>query len=360
MKKFLLVSLVMLLAVSAMAEINFYGQVRSGLWYEIQNEDMTGSDNVKVELDSELYTSSRLGIDFTLDTITSKIEMGLGSSNVSLRLLYAQFPVGDFQVLVGQNYTGFNFLSNQASHCNSGSDDSLIGYGAAFDGRKNQIRLTHKSGFYGMLLEPVKIDPIGTSTEMEINAIIPKINLGYKTKLENIELAPSFGFVISQYNEDFSNFNEEMFAYVAAISVCYKTDEFYFKGNLNVGQNTKDYGIIGKQIQGSYAQLDSTGTKYTIFDATNGGGYGEFGYNLDEKKMIVAGLGFVTSNRDDFKQEDSAMSAFAQLNYKLNNNVSIIPEVGIIDNMEDCNGDVEGAVYYLGTKFQINFCHLVQ
>lgn len=360
MKKFLLVSLVILFAVSAMAEINFYGEVRSGLWYEIQNEDYTGTNDTKVELDSQLYSSSRLGIDFNLATMKSKVEMGLGSNDVYLRLLYAEFPVGDFQVLIGQNYTGFDDLSKQASHCNSGSDDSLIGYGVAHDGRKNQIRLTHKSGFYGMLLEPVKIDPIGTSGEMEIDAITPKINLGYKTKINNVEIAPSLGFVVSQYNEDFSGFNEEMFAFVAAFGITYRTDEFCFKGNLNFGQNVKDYGILGDQIKGSYAKLNSAETKYEILDASNAGGYGQFGYNLDENKTLIGGVGFVTTNRDDFKQEDSAMSAFAQLNYKLNNNVSIIPEVGIIDNMENCDGDVEGAVYYLGSKFQINFAHSVQ
>ena len=76
MKKIIVLLLVLSVSVGLFAGIDFYGQIRTGLWYQLQNEDYAGGE-ARTKMDFLLYKNSRLGFNFTSDNFFAKAEIGL-------------------------------------------------------------------------------------------------------------------------------------------------------------------------------------------------------------------------------------------------------------------------------------------
>jgi len=77
---------------------------------------------------------------------------------------------------------------------------------------------------------------------------------------------------------------------------------------------------------------------------------------------VEAGYGWISSDKDDFKDKDEAMSYYINMPITLAPGVSITPEFGVEDYMKD-GGSVaddeaaadEGKDTYFGAKWMINF-----
>jgi len=351
MKKALLIILGILISVGLLADINFYGQARTGLWYDLQDEDFTGSE-AKTNMSLLLYKNSRLGLNFSNENYNAKAEIGF-SSVVVLRHLYGEYDFGKFKLLAGKTFTGFADFGSQVVACVYSYDNLLIGYGLYYDGSQPQIRFSHKNGIYVILQQPKKIDPAGLGADA-INALVPKINVGYKTTFGNINFHPTFGLNSTQYNKDITGgMDESVLAYIGAVTVKYIDGPYYFKAQANFGQNSFDYGLAG--CTAVYALWDTLKTE--ILNVSNFGGYAEFGYTINEKTALKTGFGYNGSDRDDLDEADGASTAFFQTIHTLAKGVVVIPEVGIIDDMEDGMGKKEGARTYFGAKLQMNFSH---
>ncbi len=121
------------------------------------------------------------------------------------------------------------------------------------------------------------------------------------------------------------------------------------QGQVNYGQNTKDYGIITTTC--SNASNDTSGD---IVNVTTLSGYLQASYAVACGK-ITAGGGYATSSSDNLDDNDTGMSVFLQGNFKLHDQLSLIPEAGMIDDMEDGMGFPEGSEIYFGTKLQMDF-----
>jgi len=293
---------------SVFANVDFYGSARLGYWYEMfDKEEMTGimdSTNMQFALNS----TSKLGANFDFEKLMGKAEIGFGNENkIYLRLLSGKYDFGNFELLVGQDYTGFN-LANAACQNTSillGYENMLVGYGAAYDGRQPMIK------FY-----------------------------------------PTLGFNMSKYNKKFNDdkIDESVIAYVFATTFKLNLNKLIVKGQVNYGQNMADYGIMTSTI----ANADWDGAKEEIINATTLGGYLQLCYKLGNNKIKVGG-GYITTSADYLNDADAGMSVFLQGNFGLHKNVSLIPEVGLFNNMEDGNGNKEGSEIYFGTKLQMDF-----
>ena len=351
MKKVLLLAIALMLVVSVFAEVDFYGHVRTGLWYDMQDEDFTESES-RIDFDYSLYKNSRFGTNISKDNFKAKVEFGF-SSNVLLRHLYGEYDFGKFNLLVGKTFTGFNDFASQTASLVLGYDGLLVGYGMMYDGLQNMVKISMDNGAYLALMQPKEVDPASVGG---VDALMPKFNLGYKFKTKNLYIHPTLGVNMSKYNKDFAidelgvDYDNTILAYVFATTVKYNMGRFYVKSQVNYAQNAADYGMLGGTIsKASYSTDDE------ILNVTSFGGYGEFGYKLNNMLSVVAGGGYVASDRNGLDDSNTAMSAFVQTAVKLADNVMIVPEIGIIDNMEDGSGKVEGARTYFGTRLQMTF-----
>ena len=355
MKKFLILVVLSLLFSSVFAEVNFYGSVRLGYWYEMMDEDLTGGES-RMNMQLVNYGTSRMGANFTHENIIGKAEFGFnGAGNVYTRLLYGKIVLNDegCNLVIGQDYSGFN-LANVASQGTSillGYENMLLGYGALYDGRHPMIKFTNKLGIFLSLASPKKIDAVNLGSDA-IDALIPKINLGFNFKKENLGIFPTIGFNMSKYNSDFNSAerDETVMAYVFATTFKYNLDDLVIKCQVHYGQNIADYGIITSTC----ANASWDAVEEEVIDVVTMGGYLQMSYPIGSTK-IIAGGGYVISSSDDLDDNDTGMSAFLQWNIILHKNISLIPEAGIIDDMEDGMGVVEGSEIYFGTKLQIDF-----
>lgn len=356
MKKLVLTVLVLMIVSIAFAKLTTYAQMRMGWWYEMQDEEMTGGES-RMVMQNNLYSNSRFGVKFNMDKVSGQFELGAKPS-LSLRVLYGQYDLGFGNLILGKTFTGFSDFAEQSVTCTYGFDDLMIGYGMAYDSTKNQIGLTLNNGFYLKMMEGAKIDPWGDPDG--IDNLIPKFNFGYKYKKDNLYLHPTFGITMSNYNIDFSDYDDSMTAYVFAFSGKMNFDKKYIKFQVNYGQNVRDYGLLGDQIPFATVTTDTT-TTIEIVDITTYSGYINLGMPINEKMELKAGFGYVSSDSDLMADPNTAMSAYLQCKHYLTKSVMIIPEVGMIDNMEsgilnsDGSVDDEGSVIYFGAKFQYSF-----
>ncbi len=70
---------------------------------------------------------------------------------------------------------------------------------------------------------------------------------------------------------------------------------------------------------------------------------------------FTAGGGYFSTNRDDYDDPNTAMTAYLQGKVKLHKMMFIMPEVGIVDEMEDGMGIKQGSHTYFGLNLQADF-----
>ena len=345
MKKVVLLVLGLLLITSVFAELNFYAHVRTGWWYEMLDEDYTGSEEARTNFDYSLYGCSRFGAKYTADNYVLGTEFGISSSNVNLRHLYGEYKFEKFSILIGQTWTGLNEFSCQTID----GDNGFIGTGLFYDGRLPQLTFKF-SNAYVSFMDPKKSDPqnIGTGGG---DALLPKINLGYRYKDNGIYVHPSFGINMSNYNEDFAGEGNDqaVTAIVFSLTAKYAQDKFDVAGQFNYGQNAGDYGIAGCAYMAGFDGED-------VVNVITTGGYGQVGYQINDKAKLTAGFGFLSQEYDvDDSEADTKSSLFVQTKITLADNVWIVPEIGMVDYADDMGGETEGARTYFGTKFEMRF-----
>ena len=353
MKKLIVAVILGLLITNVFAEVNFYGSARLGYWYEMKDEDLTGGDS-RLEMSLMNCSTSRMGVNYSHEKYSGKVEFGLhNSGNVYTRLLYGEIVLNEVgcNLLVGQTYSGFTAanVASQATSVLLGSENLLFGYGAFYDGRKPMIKFTNKLGVYLSIANPNKIDAADLGPD-NIDALIPKINLGLNFKRNNLEIYPTFGINMSKYNKDASGIDDALMAYAFATTIKYNLNKVAIKCQVNYGLNVADYGMVTSTNAG--AGWDDAEQK--SIDTVTMGGFLQITFPVGCTK-ITAGGGYVISSNDALTDDDTGMSAFLQGNLKLHKNVSFIPEVGIIDDMENGMGVVEGSEMYFGTKLQMDF-----
>lgn len=371
MKKILFILLISSLATLLMADFNFYGNARIGMWYQMLDEDYTGGE-ARFELQNNIYTNSRFGANYSAENFKAVVEFGYKPANaVYLRLLYGQYSFRDFDLLIGQAYTGFSDFSNQATSIYSGLDDGLIGYGAYFDGRRPMLKFSFMKGAYAIIMEPSRSVPFLTAGA--VDALIPKINIGYAYQSGNIKFHPTFGLNVVNYNPDFATWTVDnpdydpedpasepyltmstdvsVISYALAATVRYKEGDLDFTVQVNAGQNIGNYGLASSSASMAGWNVE----KDEVIDIMSVGGYAELGYKVGEKTCLRFGAGYQQSKSDEMKDQDTGMSGYFQAAYKLNGYITLVPEIGLYDNMEDGYGKVEGSMVYAGTKVQVDF-----
>ena len=320
---------------------DFYGSARMMMWYEQDNEDLTGSES-RLNLNYGLQGNSRFGATVEHDNYTGGVEMGLSGSGASLRKVYAEYDFGNMSLLVGQTYTGFADFGSQVYWV----DNNLIGFGMAYDGRNPMVKLSMDNGFYAMAMPPEK-HGLGSFTADQFDALIPKMNFGYDYSSGKMRLHPTFGFNMTQLNSDFNSgeYDDQVLSYNLGVTFDYDMDSMFLRIQGNYGQNVSYYGFDYSSTKSSPYWAEEE-----VKNASTMSAYVDLTFN-----NISLGAGLEQSDNDDLDDADAAMSAYALYNYEMAKNLCLVPEVGMIDYMEDGMGNTEGQRIYFGAKLQANF-----
>lgn len=343
MKKIVVVLMIFLVAFQLAAEFDFYGSIRLGWWYQMTDEDYNSFGN-RLEFMEPFYKDSRLGVTYNEGDFRAKLEMGIAETNMSVREAYVENDFGKFKLLVGRTSTALCDLTSQVYD----TDRAQRGYGSLWDNYNNQIKISLNCGGYLILAEPIKSDPAGLGLS-NLDALIPKVNFGRKFNFGSVYLHPSVGVNFCQYNKDAAGIDETILSYILATTIKYDLNNFCVKLQASYGQNTGDYGMK-RAVKGSqgYALWDAAQNE--VVDTNVITGYFEAKFT-----DLTAGLGYISETNDTLDDADAAASLFLQYKYDLTKHVSLIPEAGILDHMEDGLGNSEGRITYFGTEIRATF-----
>lgn len=336
MKKLVLLSMMIMVSVAVLA-VNFsaYGSARMGFWYDMEDEDysMTGED--RLNLDYYMQGNSRFGVNFNHEDITAMVEF---SGAGAIRHLWARYNFGNWSMLVGQTETGFNELSGQVY----ASDNGFIGYGSAWDGRRPMVRLEWVNGFYTAFIQPNQLGAEGDGNQLK-DIMIPKINLGYKTTMDQLYLHFSAGLNMVNYNEDAGNLDDGLMSFVAAGTGAYHMDDVTLKAQAFFGMNAENYGITSVVPARAWVHAGE------IEDVTTIGFFADVAYKASDTMRFGGGFGMAMADSDEWEDSYDVMSFFLQMQYYLHKNLRIVPELG----MFDYNGDA--SKMYFGCQLRADF-----
>lgn len=356
MKRILFAILAGVFCVSLFSQVTPYGSARINYWYENTSKDMNnynlGIDKARLSMNYGLQPNTRFGLNFKHDALTGKIEFGISNNLASLRLAYGKYNFDGYSLLIGQDFDGTAHFANQAW----GADNGLIGYGNAYAGRNPQIKFEMNNGLYFALIRPHTAgDPANLNSS--IDAIIPKINLGYNYKLDNLKIMPTFMFQTYQYNKDFNSndIDETVNSWLFATTTELKASSVLLKAQVNYGVNTGNMGVSGSGHRAVWVQADSK-----LEDTATMGGFLQLAYEINPNFVFDTGLGYSSSSNSTYKDSDnkdvndSKMAVYAQTRLKFNSLI-FVPEIGLINEMEDSQGVKRGSRMYFGTQLRYDF-----
>lgn len=380
MKKIVIVAIALLTFAGAnlfaQAQFRPYGSARVGYWYNNQDDDWSGIEGGRLNLDYYLQSNSRFGARFSDGDKSGRVEFG---GTGSIRLLWASYDMEGYKILIGQDET----LLTQKGTMNWGSENNFVGWGAIDNSRQPQVRFDFKNGLSLGFVKPEVIDMEHTGYDdsqridmKEKQSLLPKLNVGFKNKLsDNISFSAALGTNLFSYGTDAGLYRkayndgeedvpeellhdldgEMLISFVAAVMLDMKFDDIGVKLHGNFGQNTGNYGLgtYDSRILTNKAIWDTK--EKEIVDVTTMGGFGELSYKTSDKSLATVGASYTMSNSDLYDETDTAMAAFLQFRYDLGKNFRISPEVGLLDKMQDKNGNDRGSLIYFGTQLRIDF-----
>lgn len=353
------------LAVPAMADMTPYASVRLATFYNTNQAAYNvgaAQPDTNTDFDLRNQSNSRFGAKFADGKLAGQVEFGLGLGNgggnttVYTRLIYGTYKFDFGTLLVGQAYTPYTVLTEQVAN----DDNGNIGYGALYDGRQAQIKLSLNNGLYVAAIRAngkaastatAPADAVGTVAASE--TYIPKLNVGYEGKAGNFAfgagvLGQTYKLVLNdkQVNSLLGYFHGKVVAGPADVGF-----------NVGIGQNLGDMGLSEGLAAAALATTDVENNLTVSAMAT-------VGYTVSPTVKLNAGLAYMTTDGKtaagaDFAKADNKMAAFVNTNITIAKNFTITPEFTYFDNLDDnsaTNVAMKGAKTYIyGAKWMMNF-----
>jgi len=344
MKRFLLVVALVAICVWAFAEITPYGSARIGYWLENYDKDASGYGDSVLESNYFLQNNSRLGINFKQGDYSARGEIN-GAADTGLRLLWAKQEFVGWSLLIGQD----DFMGVHKANQVYGSNMDLVGYGAIDGARRAQVRANWDNGIYLAALPPNMISPVGAPNRAEF--LFPMLNLGYTYATEDYSIAPAVVFQMFQYDKKKNNDRDgSVMSMLGAVTGSYNLEPVVLKASVNFGINSGNMGFGGSENQAGWDP-----DKEETLDTTTLGGWLTACWFLNETVNFTVGGGYAMSSYDiDDAEDDTRMSFFVQSELQFGN-FKLIPEVGMLNDMDDIFGEKEGSMMYFGTQLRLDF-----
>lgn len=332
--------------VSAASTFSFKGDARMETFMVSQDDDLGPAG----ESDSDLSWTkenvlSRLGIKAVNENITGYIELRPHTSSF-VRHWFAEWNFGSGKLLVGKTWAVNTIFSNGSNY-----DNNLMGafgnlnWAAA---RIDQIRLTLLDGNLKLgFLSPNTPDLDGFATN-DTDTKLPTIEAAYTLPLEPVKITLHGGYA-SYDVVDAGDNSETVASNVFGLSVNANFGDAYVIGEAHMTTNGGNYGLN--------TAVDYS-ADYVAGDVEDNDGMGFqiiAGFNLSDTMTVEAGYGFISGEDDSASDADEASFMYVNLPVKVASGVTITPEVGVADYMDDNAGNAEGAETFFGATWKIAF-----
>jgi hypothetical protein len=375
-KLILIIAAVALIASPAMAlDWAFYGSARvQTSWQDVDSKDATdntftdggfrgqlGDDQPNFTYDDDdsgvfwdLLGTSRVGARVKGDPVQGRFEFNNG---VGTRLLWGQWKINSgLRLRVGQDWRPLNYFYSGQQHNDAGMQGS-DGAGGVITHRDPQLKLIIGEG---QNLHIAFVDGDSTNTgsgNSDVDIYMPVIEANYHFAADAFffDVGGAFWTYETENNAPAAGSpDDSLNAWTIALGGGFNFGPAYIKANgfygLNVGelgQITNRFGTdgnVGVDADGDYADNDSYGL------------LGVIGMRFTDQMAIEGGVGFESHELDlNNAKEDETLAVYAHLNYTAAPGVSIIPEIGYIDLMDNAAGNEEGDKTYVSVKWQIDF-----
>lgn len=334
------------------SETNIYGSVRFATFF-ISENDMKDTRDKEYTM-WELMNDSRVGGKIENNTIKAGFEFGNGHDRVELRKLFATYSFSEnLKIKIGKDYTPLNYFpSNQVAPIYENEGDSgLKPYGGIYEGYENMIELS-TDRLKIALIEPATEDDdakLKLGLDADIEKTAPKIEVSYNIGSENCYADFYTGFQTYKLIQNATEVEYDVNSWVLGINVGAHFGPFYALGNAYSGQNINPYGLWADGDDSPRIIGDE------IYDCTTDGYIVVLGFEATESTIFETGIGYIVHNLDGAVTKDETFSAYINLQYHVNDMFYVVPEIGIVNYMEDNAGTEEGKKTYAGVKWQIDF-----
>jgi hypothetical protein len=244
-----------------------------------------------------------------------------------------------------------------------GNDAALSGWGEVDGSRRAQIKLTF-GDFQVAFVEnntsynyaPAVTSNLSEITEGEdafVDVVIPMIQLQYALTFDNVVITMAGGF--QNFDVDDGTVDDCVTSWGLGLDVAATFGAFSVTGQVNGGTNVGNlYNINVSTFDVGSGYAGVVGNEVIDNDAM--GGRIAAGYTFNEMLGVEVGYGYQLTEFDVSNSEkDEVQSYYIQLPITLAPGVHIVPEVGVVDYMDDANGEDESETTYFGAKWQINF-----
>jgi hypothetical protein len=344
------------MAAPAFAGAQIYGSMRYDTFYLTQKTfgetNNAGKDNATV-LQNELAGNSRVGVKWDEGKLFGHFEAGIkgssGDNGIYTRLMYGTYTFNGGNVLIGQTYDPWTMFSDQAY----GGDNGFIGYGALYDSRQPQIKLTF-SGFYIALVHSHTAAVLNTGDVQQVE--IPKVGIGYDGKMGNFSFGAGFAYQTYKEKNAAIGFDKNINSYLGYGRVAVDIAPVTVKAQVHYGQNLANFGISGRTA--GAATLNSNGG---VHNTDCYGGFVQVGAKVAPVASINAGVGYTSDKMAGTKYNQT--SVFVNAPIEIAKGFHVVPEFDYFHyNHAHAGGQVSIADlpnmkngYVFGAKWQMDF-----
>ncbi len=347
------------MAAPAFAGAQFYGSMRYDTFYITQKSDggqnAAGKDNATT-LQNELAGNSRFGAKFDEGNLFGQVELGIkgySSNDIYTRLMYGTYKFNGGSLLIGQTYDPWTMFSDQAFNADNGN----IGFGALYDSRQPQIKLTF-SGFYIALVDTHTGSALNTGDLMQVE--IPKVGIGYDGKAGPVSFGGGFAYQTYKEKNAAIGFDENINSYLVYGRVAVDVSPVTVKAQVHYGQNLSNFGIAGRSQ--AAATLSSSGG---VDNTDCYGGFVQVGAKVAPVASVNAGVGYTSDKMAGTKYNQTTV--FVNAPIEIAKGFHVVPEFdyfhynhptasGLANTGMPSQGlpDLKNA-YVFGAKWQMDF-----
>jgi hypothetical protein len=377
MKKLILaIAAVALIAAPAMAlDWDFYGSARiqtsyqdfdrgdatTNVWgpgqsnWATQTADYSQSDSDD-GVYWDLLGTSRIGARVKGDPVQGRFEFNNG---VGTRLLWGQWKINSgLRLRVGQDWRPLAsnwFLSGQ--QINDTGMAGPEGAGNLMSHRGPQLKLIIGEG-QNFEVAFIDGDVQANTGNSDVDIYMPVIEANYKFAADTffVTVGGSYWQYDVEGNGTAGSPDDDVQAWVVGLGGGVNFGPAYIKGDVYYGQNINEINIITNRAWGDASPVADANGNWD--DSDDMGALLVAGMRFNDQMAVEAGVGYENKELDTNGpggKDDETIAYYGHFNYTAAPGVSIIPEIGYVNLLDNANGTDEGDEFYLSVKWQVDF-----
>lgn len=308
------------------AEWHFYGIANIRSFIHNRDTPEAGGLQTYSHVDSDSKIGARIRAN---DQLKARFEL---DTEGTLKKLYGEWKFGAGRVLIGQTYTPVYM------------DYCLEEYGGISGGRRPMIQLRIKGLKLALIAPRAKSLNISGTTR---KVVVPKFEVSYNWDSEDLAFELAAGYNTYELIKGSDTYRID--SYLMGLGAQAQWGAVLFAGNIYLGRNLGPYGL--KTATDAFPTI--TGSR--LNDNAGLGCVLMARYLPTDTVSMEVGYGYQASQLENAVSKDSAQACYGLVKFALAPGVYMGPEIGIIDEKKDANGNRESRTLYYGIEWEIQF-----